>query len=167
MERTKGSAGIPVVECINPRLQKYRIRYDIRDDGEGGVTFLEREFLHKPSMDEVKEAVIAGYNAEIDEKIKSGYAYDGVPVWLSTENQFNYKAAYDLAVQTSGASLPVTFKLGTDAEPVYREFTALDDLAAFYKGALKFIGDTLAEGWAFKDAIDWTEYERLLDGDDK
>ena len=40
-----------------------------------------------------------------------------MPVWLSSENQFNYKAAYDLAVQTGGATLPVTFKFGTDEVP--------------------------------------------------
>jgi hypothetical protein len=40
-----------------------------------------------------------------------------MPVWLSTENQFNYKAAFDLATQTGGKSLPVTFKFGSTNNP--------------------------------------------------
>ena len=28
-------------------------------------------------------------------------------IWLSSENQFNYKVAYDLALQTNGANLPI------------------------------------------------------------
>ena len=33
-------------------------------------------------------------------------------IWLSSENQFNYKVAYDLALQTNGANLPIIFKFG-------------------------------------------------------
>lgn len=171
MERSHGGSGVSLVECINPRLQKYRVRWDVKDETDPetgsvtGVSFLEEEFLHKPSLKEVKETVIAGYNAAIDERIKSGYYWEGVPVWLSTENQFNYKAAYDLAVQTEGASLPVTFKFGTDGTPVYHTFETLDDLKAFYEGALGYVSETLAEGWAEKDAIDWSGYEELLEGE--
>ena len=53
-------------------------------------------------------------NARTDEKIISGLVWTtrpggAIPVWLSTENQFNFKSAYDLAVQKV---LPVTFKMG-------------------------------------------------------
>ena len=41
-------------------------------------------------------------NDERDEKIVSGFVWRDMQVWLSSENQFNYKAAYDLAVQTKG-----------------------------------------------------------------
>ena len=49
------------------------------------------------------------YNSQTDAAILSGFAYNGAHVWLSVENQYNYKAAYDLAVQTGGETLPVTF----------------------------------------------------------
>ena len=81
-----------------------------------------------------------------------------MPVWLSAENQFNYKSAYDLAVQTAGATLPVTFKFGTDEQPQYRKFTTLDELTDFYSKAMAYIQTTLAEGWKEKDAIDWAAY---------
>ena len=77
------------------------------------------------------------------------------------ENQFNYKAAYDLAVQTNGASLPVTFKFG-DSSPVYHTFNTLEEISDFYTSALSYVNNMLADGWAKKDSLDWSEYERLL-----
>lgn len=163
MKRVQGSNGLPLIECINPKIKKYRIRYDIRpyinEEGEEqGVTFLESEILHKPYINEVKEIVLSGYNQAIDEKILSGFTWNDMPVWLSSENQFNYKAAYDLAVMSEGKTLPVTFKFGTTENPVYHTFENLDKLTDFYLRAMGYISKTLEEGWKLKDSIDWGEY---------
>ena len=83
----------------------------------------------------------------------SGFEYEGNLVWLSSENQFNYKAAYDLAVQTDGATLPVKFKFGTDEQPVYRIFDSMADLTEFYTSAMRFIQNTLDAGWQRKDTF--------------
>lgn len=170
MKRVQGSGLL--VECVNPRMQKYVIRWDVQpysrtDEATGeqrqeGYDYYEAWLNHKPSMDEVKEIVLAGMNAAIDEQILSGFEWNGMTVWLSSENQFNYKAAYDLAVQTSGANLPVTFKFGTTEEPAYHQFTTVEELSGFYVGAMSYINQTLNEGWAKKDAVAWSEYEALL-----
>lgn len=65
------------------------------------------------------------------------------------------KAAYDLAFQTDGKTLPVTFKFGTDESPVYHTF---DELADFYTKAVKHIQEMLENGWKNKDAIDLSKY---------
>ena len=85
-----------------------------------------------------------------------------MPVWLSDENQRNYKAAYDLAVQTGGETLPVVFKFGSDEQPVYHTFNTLDELKEFYMSVYRHIERCLADGWANKDAVDYGVYE--LDG---
>jgi len=77
-----------------------------------------------------------------------------MPIWLSTENQFNYKAAYDCARDTAGQSLPVKFKFGTDEEPVYYTFTTFEELQEFYMTSLQFVQQVLDEGWAEKDGLD-------------
>lgn len=168
MKRVQGGEGIALIECINPRYRKYRVRWDlqpyINEEGEQqGVSFAEAEFTHKPGLEEVKKVVLDWMNGQIDNDILSGFTWEGMAVWLSSENQFNYKAAYDLAVQTGGANLPVTFKFGTTEEPVYHEFKELSELTDFYVKAMKYINDTLAEGWTKKDAMEWGEYERLLE----
>jgi len=114
--------------------------------------------------------VLGVINSQTDEKILSGLVWtpkaggDPIPVWLSTENQANFKAAYDLAVQKNGATLPVTFKMGEDAEgnPVYHTFETMEDADDFYITAVAFIQQTLNEGWQKKDNFDFTPYEQAL-----
>lgn len=153
MRKVEGSAGVQLLECINPAKNKWRVRWDVRESGDSRVTYMEHDFDHKPSPDEVKGLVLSWYNAAIDKEILSVFVWNGMRVWLSSENQFNYKASYDLAVQ-SGKNLPVTFKFGSDEEPVYHEFTGLEELSDFYTRAMKHIQDTLASGWKRKDAFD-------------
>lgn len=156
----------PKVECINKRLGKWRVRYDYTEEADQNidgtyVTFVETEFAHKPTINEVKSFILGVENQKIDEEIISGFRWKDMPVWLSSENQFNYKAAYDMAVQTNGASLPVTFKFG-DSTPVYHTFETLEELSDFYTSTISYVNSVLADGWAKKDALDWSEYERLL-----
>lgn len=138
-------------------FQERRVRWDIQQTNET-ATYEEAEFDHRPSVEEVRATIIAWHNARIDKQIKQGFRWEDVSVWLSTENQFNYKAAFDLAVQTQGANLPVVFKLGTDEKPVYREFATLDELKAFYTAAMAHVQQTLAAGWKTKDGIDFGQY---------
>ena len=89
---------------------------------ENGQGFDYRQtFDHKPTEKEIRDIIIAQINANTDEKILTGFVWQDKKVWLSTENEFNFKAAYDLAVQSGGMTLPVKFKLGEDSSglPVY------------------------------------------------
>lgn len=165
MKRVQGNKGIAPIECINPRYNKYRVRWDFQSytdkNGVEGVTFYEAE-LYNPTFEQVQETVLNGYNAIIDERIVNGFTWNDIPVWLSTENQFNYKAAYDLAVQTGGMNLPIVFKFGTTVNPVYHTFSTVDELSGFYLAAMRYVNDTLSAGWEKKDAIDWTPYADAL-----
>ncbi len=159
MKRVEGSAGVPVLECTNPVKNRWRVRWDVEAREDGSASYMEEELDHRPHVEEVRLLVSGWYNAETDERILSGFEYEGQPVWLSNENQFNYKAAYDLAVQTGGQNLPVTFKLGTDDSPSYRTFETVEALQDFYVKAMKHIQTALSEGWKKKDALDLALYD--------
>lgn len=167
MKRIKGTDGVALVECVNPITNKWRVRWDVqanagtdeKGESETGVNYMEEEFSCKPTFPEIKELITGWFNRSIDEKILSGFVWNGYPVWLSTENQFNYKAAYDLAVQMNGITLPVTFKFGSDETPVYHEFKALDELTDFYIKSVAFVQDTLKEGWMKKDTFNFVPYQ--------
>lgn len=123
-------------------------------------------FHYKPTYEYVQNLILQWYNEQVDRKILEGFKWtnaegEEMGVWLSSENQFNYKAAYDLAVQTQGQSLPVQFKFGTTKTPVYHTFETLEDLTNFYVSAMTYINQTLAEGWRLKDSIDWSVYDEL------
>lgn len=132
---------------------KWELIYGYGTDGVSGWTYRER-FTRKPTMEEIKEIIIAQINRNVEEKILCGLVWKEMPIWLSTENQFNYKAAYDLAVQTNGQSLPVKFKFGTDEAPVYHTFTTLEELQEFYMTSLAFVQQVLDDGWQEKDTLD-------------
>lgn len=149
-----------MLECTSPKRNKWRIRWDVQDSVDGiNASYMEEEFNHKPTADEIRSIVMKWYNDRIDKEIISGFSYNGSQVWLSSENQFNYKSAYDLAVQTGGKTLPVTFKLGTDDEPVYKTFNTVDELKTFYTAAVSHIQKTLSNGWKMKDAFDLSKYK--------
>lgn len=138
--------------------------YVPEDDGIN-ATWHETIFYKKQhphlTIEEVKKAVVSDVNAETEEKILSGFVWNDKPVWLSSDYQFDFKAAYDLAVQTKGKSLPIKFKLGENAEsePVYHTFEDMVEFTDFYTKAIAFINQCLNEGWEIKDSIDWSDYE--------
>lgn len=159
MRRVEGNIGVRLLECTSPAKDKWRVRWDVQvhHDGEN-ADYMEQEFPHKPDMEEIRALVMDWYNAQTDREILSGFEWRGVKVWLSTENQFNYKSAYDLAAQTGGAMLPVTFKFGTDTEPHYHTFETLEELTDFYMRAMRHIQNVLAGGWNKKDTFDINLY---------
>lgn len=115
------------------------------------------------SLDDIKNAIISEINTETNNNIIKNHVWNNMPIWLNNENQFNYKASYDLAVQTNGATLPVKFKFGDDNNPIYYQFDNLEELNSFYVSCVNHINSCLAEGWSRKDAINYDEYKVALD----
>lgn len=126
------------------------------------ASWMMHTFVTTTNMRDLKEYVLSSINKQVDNAILSGFKWNGMNIWLSSENQFNYKAAYDIAFQTNGTSLPVVFKFGSTDNPIYYKFETMEELTDFYMKAMTYINEQLAIGWAKKDAIDWSVYERAL-----
>ena len=137
--------------------KRWTLFYGYKDDVQGWE--LRMDFDHKPELAEIKSIIISHINQKTDEKILSGMVWNGMPIWLSQENQINYKVFHDQAIFTQGASLPIKFKFGTDNNPVYYEFTTLMVLKDFYSKVLEWIQQSVGEGWAEKDGIDFNVYD--------
>lgn len=134
--------------------------FGFETDADGNKYTWRKYYDHKPTVREIKQDISNLINSETDAKILTGFTWNEKPVYLSTENQINFKAAYDIARDTQGVSLPVKFKLGEDedGEPVYHTFTKLEPLADFVMKAMAFVVTTLNEGWVKKD-IDYTIFD--------
>ena len=158
----------PVVEDAS----RVVISYGLKELSESKAEWFEVVFYKKqgrPNLEAVKKAVIADINAQTDEKIISGFVWtpeggEPINVWLSEENQRNFSEAQRIAMIMPDAILPVTFKLGEQADetPIYHEFTTAEELTGFYLQAVAFINATLSDGWQRKDSIDWAPYEQAL-----
>ncbi|MCS2390577.1 hypothetical protein NXV57_29070 [Bacteroides thetaiotaomicron] len=108
------------VRCTNRRRGIWRITWDYQEtETAEGVqrSYMEETFDHLPALAEIKAVINEWYNRKITDTIESGYVWNGLKVWLSMENQMNYKTAYDLALQTGGENLPVTFKARGRRQP--------------------------------------------------
>lgn len=168
MTRHGGSQELAVAECIDQHIGTWRVRTDFQPDMEEdgktqrGVTFIEAEYPYKPSMQEVKDFVYGVINMQTDEKILTGFVWNGLPVWLSPENQRNFSEA-DRKAEKNPDILPIVFKIGEqDGQPVYHTFETYEELDGFYTQAFAYIQRCLADGWQQKDAFDFTPYEEAL-----
>jgi hypothetical protein len=138
----------------------YLLIFGFETDADGNKYTWRKYYDHKPTMREIKQDISDLINTETDAKILTGFTWNSKPVYLSTENQQNFKAAYDFARDTNGATLPVKFKLGEDedANPIYHTFTKFEPLADFVTKATAFVIETLNDGWKKKD-IDYSIFE--------
>ena len=123
-------------------------------------TWEEHLFDHIPDFLEIKKIIIDYYNNITNNEILSGLTWNGLLVWLSNENQFNYKSIYDLTIQNNGKNLPVSFKLGDDEKPIYYKFKNIDELKDFYFSCINHIQKKIQEGWEKKEQINWNFYKK-------
>ena len=120
---------------------------------------------------EIKKAIIDDINATTDEKILNGYEWtilhgddEGktVKVWLSKENQENFKAKHDAAKEYPDlVTFPMKYKVSEDEEgkALYEIFQSFEELVQFYLGGLAYIESCYQAGWAYKDSVDFSIYQ--------
>ena len=144
-------------ECFVPVRQdasQVIVSYEMTADGKKNAFWHEVTFFKKkgiPTLEQVKQAVIADINDRVKTAIISGFAYEGNPVWLSEENQLNF----------SQAVVPATLKIGEQADgtPIYKTFSDADELKAFNDACALWRQQCLSEGYQKKDGMDWAPYE--------
>lgn len=144
-----------LLQCIEPYKNIWVARWDKEVKEEGGYQWKEEVFDHLPSVADIKDAIFTAINDEVTQTITSGFKFKDQTVWLSTENQANYKSYFDLG-------LTPTIKIG-DSEANYYSFQTKEEFTEFYKEVVLFIQNTIKEGWDKKDAIDFSEYETLIE----
>ncbi len=64
MRKSRGSEGLALIECINPRLTKHRVRWAVtpveetEEERGGGVEFCELEYQRKPELKTIVADII-------------------------------------------------------------------------------------------------------------
>lgn len=163
MKRVFGTKGVSLLECINPDKSIWRVRWDVQDikDKENEVSYMEEEYYYRPSLSEIKNLILDWIDSDTNLKICNGFKWNEYDVRLTSEDQFNFKVEYDLAVQSNGANLPTTFKFYKDGYLVraYHVFETLEELEDFYTKSVEYVKSILAEGWTKKDTYDFSAYE--------
>jgi len=158
------------------------IGYGLKQTGESMYEWYEvyryNKQVNQLSADDIKSAILADIDSRTDSTILNGYQWtilhgdtdkpeeerhvsETVSVWLSMENQENFKEAHRLASADASKVIPIKFKISEDEDKkaVYETFESFGELDAFYLGAFSFIKQSIDAGWAEKDSIDWKPYE--------
>ncbi|MBR1784622.1 MAG: hypothetical protein IJ760_04195 [Bacteroidales bacterium] len=152
MRRAEGTKDVAPIVCLNPRLGLWRVRLAITPT-ETGAEWYEQDFDHRPTSDEIRALFVELVNEKVQQSILTGFTYEGKSVWLSEENQLNFR---------STPTVPVRFKLGEDEEgnALYHTFTSAEELTTFNKAISDHIAKCLNEGWTEKDGFDVEPYLR-------
>lgn len=138
--------------------------YDIDEKTGKKVASKYSEWLafnldHKPTVSEIKKVITEYYNNLISKRIKNDFFWNGMSVELKDVDQTNYKAAWDLAYQTNGENLPITFKFKQGGKNVFYTFSDIEELKNFYLAMNKHISACLEEGWKLKEAVKYDLYK--------
>jgi hypothetical protein len=112
----------------------------------------------KPSIKVIQDDIENMINSVVSNKIINNFIWNGVKINLSKENQMNYKANYDLAVQTDGQNLPIRIKAMKNCKTEYLIFFTVDEFTKFYVALNKHINNMLEMGWEMKDNMDYSVY---------
>lgn len=120
------------------------------DEELGGYNW-RKNYDHKPTVREIKQDISDLINADTSRKILTGMTWNGIPLWLSQENQRNISDA------VRAATLPVRLKLGEDEDgnPIYYTFDDDGELTELYKAVWEHIRSSLDDGWREKDSVDY------------
>ena len=148
-------------QLLRISAKKYLLIWGYCADGNGQGYNWRKYYNHKPTTSDLRKDIHALIDKQTDGKILTGCQWNDMSVYLSEENQRNFKAAYDLAVQLNGQTLPLMFKLGEDADGTaqYYTFEDMDTFTSFYTTCIAHIQTCLQDGWTEKDSIDWSKYE--------
>lgn len=72
MKRVTGNRGVLPIECVNPKKDKWRVRFDIQENADSDTAeYFEADFQGKPTPEEIEEAVFTSDIDIADEEISS------------------------------------------------------------------------------------------------
>lgn len=154
------STGEPKNKLIRVAENKYILLYGSFEDENGDTYNLRKNYDHRPSIDEIRTDIEELINKDVQDRILTGFTYDGSTVWLSMENQSNYMAAV-LDTSNRDGDISVTIRTGSADAPAYKTFSSRAELMAFYTQVVAHIQSCLREGWAMKDSIDYSVFEEV------
>lgn len=139
MKRVQGTKGVRRMECINPYMNKWSVRWDVQDNptGEGkaadGVNYMEETFLFKPDLGDARSVV--GLWLEEREDV-ARFALDGKAIELGEQGLLFLRDQAERVEKDGEVSVPLVTSDGT-LEVSPREALFVVDRMARYLSAHK------------------------------
>lgn len=144
------------------------VRYDGAGDGSGLIRMdggrcvlmvaMEEESCYRKYYDRLPTAEVLTadvedlVNAWVEDGILTGYVWKGQLVWLSVENQLNYRCAVD-AAELGGLTFPYRVRVVGGDGVGYVELSDAAELRTFWLGVQAHIRKLQEHGWVLKDGV--------------
>jgi hypothetical protein len=149
------SESLNLFECINPRRNRWAVRWRHEADSEGNYTAYETVFDYKPTIDEITAIVVEQIDAETADIITNNFTFNGKQVKLTDTTQRNFLLAAYVSKNTGEIDMQ-TFAGIFEAET---EAQAADELEDFVSSMWAHIRDARIKGIRIKESIDFSAYE--------
>lgn len=156
MEVLKISCGADLapIECINPRRDRWAVRWDLHQEQDGAWFASEVVVDHRPTVDEIRSIISRHIDAITQDEIINGFSWKGKPVRLTDDAQRNFLFAVyslDRTGEIDRAQFVGLLEAQTDAE-------AADELGDMVAAIWQHIKQKRADGIAAKNAVDFSKY---------
>lgn len=147
-------------ECFNKINNTFIVRFD-ETKIESGYKYQQFLIVGSEAIESIKPTINNYYNELCSNEILQGFKLNSDIVWLSPENQMNYKIFYDFALSNHQNKLefkPIKIKVGEETESKYHVFDSFDEFQKFVFDYTEHIQNTISKYWTIKDSIDWNKY---------
>lgn len=142
---------------------KYQLIYGFGEDENGGWNWRE-DFRYRPMMPEIKSIINATISEAWDEKKRTGFSWQGIPVRYDEEAERNLTGLSVKMPRLGSAMFPLTFKLGEhpDGTPAFYQFETQEEFEQFTDSLMAHTQECYAGSWEEKATVDWTKYEEVI-----
>lgn len=143
------------IECVNPRRDRWAVRWNHRYDEERGWLAVEMIADGRPTIDEIREAITEYYDTQTQSRIVNTFFWKGRKVRLTDTAQRNFLfAVYSLDRTGEIDRAPFIGLLEADTDAA-----AADELGDMVAAMWTHIKECRAAGIEAKNAVDYSAYE--------
>ncbi len=143
------------IECINPRRDRWAVRWNHHRDEERGWLAVEMITDGRPTIDEIRDAVAEYFDAQTQNRIANTFFWNGRKVRLTDAAQRNFLfAVYSLDKTGEIDRAPFIGLLEADTDAA-----AADELGDMVAAMWTHIKECRAAGIEAKNAVDYSQYE--------
>jgi len=142
----------------NAKSNKYIVSWGLKNIGGDNYKWNYEIFNTKPSIDTIKKTITDYINSQTRFCIENKFRWNGMSIYLSIENQIDYKLLFDTTSLLEGSNLPEKVKFKINGESIYYDFETIDDMKDFIIAMNNHIRACLEVGNKAKEEINYDDY---------
>ena len=142
----------------NDKSNKYIVSWGLTNIGGINYKWNYEIFDKKPSINTIKKTINNYINSQTRYCIENKFRWNDMSIYLSIENQIDYKLLFDTTTLLEGSNLPAKVKFKINGESIYYNFETIEDMKDFIIAMNNHIRACLEVGNKAKEEINYDDY---------